>query len=415
MCLCGLPRRMAKLHGRSKTKMGIEELSYVLITPYTILKSRTGGVMARLLSRTDLDLVGAQMLAPTMEFSERYAEAIEKTVNERGEPKAAKLFKDYVLTNFSPINGINKRILMLLFKGENACGKLFSIVGHIDPKKKSYESITGETVRDTYSDLVLDDNGEVRYFEPAVLAPPDRKYALEKLKMLAEFAGSQSNLIENVKYADSGKIERTLAIIKPDNWRFPSSKPGNIIDMFSKTGLRIIGCKIYQMSVSDALKFYSSVKDVLREKLSPYIGEKAGEILEAELSVKFNDEQKSRLTEAVGIAYADEQFSQIVEFMSGMRPENCPCDQLEKPGLVKCMVLVYEGKNAVHRIRDVLGPTDPTKAPGGTIRRDFGQDVMMNTAHASDSVESAKREMEIVKIHENTLSSVIKEYLAEAK
>ncbi|MDR0324449.1 MAG: nucleoside-diphosphate kinase, partial [Treponema sp.] len=43
--------------------------SYVLVTPYTIAKSRTGGVLSRLLSRTDLALVGAQMFAPDKDFS----------------------------------------------------------------------------------------------------------------------------------------------------------------------------------------------------------------------------------------------------------------------------------------------------------------------------------------------------------
>ena len=49
------------------------ELSFVLITPYSLMKSRTGGIIARLLSRTDLDLVGAQMLTPSKEFAETYA------------------------------------------------------------------------------------------------------------------------------------------------------------------------------------------------------------------------------------------------------------------------------------------------------------------------------------------------------
>ena len=43
-------------------------LSYVVITPYTILKSRTGGVIARLLSRLELELIGAQMLHPDEEL-----------------------------------------------------------------------------------------------------------------------------------------------------------------------------------------------------------------------------------------------------------------------------------------------------------------------------------------------------------
>jgi nucleoside diphosphate kinase len=75
------------------------------------------------------------------------------------------------------------------------------------------------------------------------------------------------------------------------------------------------------------------------------------------------------------------------------------------------MILVYEGENAIKKIRDVLGPTDPLKAPGGTVRREFGSNVMVNTAHASDSTESYEREKEIVKIEENSLIPIIAEYL----
>ncbi len=48
----------------------------------------------------------------------------------------------------------------------------------------------------------------------------------------------------------------------------------------------------------------------------------------------------------------------------------------------------------------MLGPTDPTKAPWGTVRAEFGSDVMVNTAHASDSVENAQREMKIIGMNE---------------
>ena len=49
------------------------EVSYIIITPYSLLKSRTGGIIARLMSRTDLEFIGAQMLAFTPEMAERYA------------------------------------------------------------------------------------------------------------------------------------------------------------------------------------------------------------------------------------------------------------------------------------------------------------------------------------------------------
>jgi len=63
----------------------------------------------------------------------------------------------------------------------------------------------------------------------------------------------------------------------------------------------------------------------------------------------------------------------------------------------------------VGKIRDVLGPTDPSKAPPGSIRREFGQTIMINAAHASDSEENAKREMSIVNVGENTFRQIIEQ------
>ena len=55
-------------------------------------------------------------------------------------------------------------------------------------------------------------------------------------------------------------------------------------------------------------------------------------------------------------------------------------------------------------------PTDPSKAPPGSIRREFGQNIMVNAAHASDSEESARRELGIVKVGENNFLQVIDEF-----
>ena len=51
------------------------------------------------------------------------------------------------------------------------------------------------------------------------------------------------------------------------------------------------------------------------------------------------------------------------------------------------------GENAVERVRDILGPTDSKKAAKGTLRGDFGVDVMVNLVHASDSPENAQIEL----------------------
>ena len=65
---------------------------------------------------------------------------------------------------------------------------------------------------------------------------------------------------------------------------------------------------------------------------------------------------------------------------------------------------------APHKILDVLGPTDPAKAPPGSIRKEFGQTIMINAAHASDSVENAKREMAIVRVEENNFKALIENF-----
>ncbi len=57
------------------------------------------------------------------------------------------------------------------------------------------------------------------------------------------------------------------------------------------------------------------------------------------------------------------------------------------------IALALEGDNAVARMRDLLGPTDSKKAAKGTIRGDFGVDVMVNVCHASDSPETAAVEL----------------------
>ncbi|MGO9003307.1 MAG: nucleoside-diphosphate kinase, partial [Limisphaerales bacterium] len=56
-----------------------------------------------------------------------------------------------------------------------------------------------------------------------------------------------------------------------------------------------------------------------------------------------------------------------------------------------------------------LGPTDPSKAPPGSIRREFGSTIMVNAAHASDSPENARREMNIVNVGENNFRQIIEE------
>ena len=142
-----------------------EELSYVIINPYTIYKSRTGGVLARLLTRTSLDLVGAQMFAPSQALIDEYARNI-VTEADPQDRKIQELIRDYVKENLAPdpVTGMRERVMMLLFRGENAVRRIRETVGTF---KKNCRG--GETIRDTYGDIVHHREGSVRYFEPAVL------------------------------------------------------------------------------------------------------------------------------------------------------------------------------------------------------------------------------------------------------
>ncbi|MCL1959756.1 MAG: nucleoside-diphosphate kinase [Spirochaetes bacterium] len=384
-------------------------LSYVLVTPYTIAKSRTGGVLSRLLSRTDLSLVGAQMFAPDEKFAVDYSDSLRS----RAPQNQLMLLADYAKNNLRPSGGRPHRTLLLLFQGENPCEQLLNACGHIYTQHVEMDAFSGETIRDTYSDLIFspDNPQEVRYFEPAVFTPRSQEEANNDLRFIAKFLEGRKNIVENIIYPDPSVIERTLVIIKPDNWKYNSSRPGTIIDMFSRTGLRIIGIKVHRFSLSQALEFYGSVEGVLKDKLAQNFGGKALEILEKEFAFKLSPKLADAIKTDFGIECAKNQFYQIVEFMSGFHPADSKDVDSSKPGDVKCMILVYEGINAVSKIRDVLGPTDPLKAPDGTVRREFGSNVMVNTAHASDSVESYEKEKNIVKINENTIVSIITENL----
>ncbi len=58
------------------------------------------------------------------------------------------------------------------------------------------------------------------------------------------------------------------------------------------------------------------------------------------------------------------------------------------------IAMVLEGENAITRIRELIGPTNSQAAAPGTIRGDFGENMMVNVCHASDSAESAATEIQ---------------------
>jgi nucleoside diphosphate kinase len=385
------------------------EIAFVVVTPYTISKSRTGAVMARLLGRLSAELIATQMFAVTNEMAERYAATIRPGTTPEDE-RHRRMIREYIAEAFSPMQeGQRRRTLLLVFRGENACQEVADVVGRIH-----LSSASGETIRDTYGDLVYKQDGSVRYFEPAVLTSDCREHVRADLQVWMDAAATQPALLDRVcAYENAATVEQTLVLIKPDSWRQRSSRPGAIVDMFSRTGLRIIAMKLCRMSVRQGLQFYDPVREVLRAKLAPGTGTRARQILEKELGLALPSNIDQELARDVGIPYAENQFERIVEFMTGTAPSQCRPEELDTDGKVKSLALVYEGENAVRKIRDVLGPTDPTKAPGGTVRSEFGSNIMVNTAHASDSAENARREMGILQLREGNFLPIVKKALAE--
>ena len=383
-----------------------QELAYVIITPYSLHKSRTGGILARLITRTGLDLVGARMFAPSEELVKEYSHAI-VSANDPQDRRIQELIRDYILQNLSPDpkSGKRRRVMMLLFKGEDAVRKTRAVIGNISAHRRG-----GETIRDTYGDLILDEHDNVRYFEPAVLAAPNADEAKMKAKLWARYSDKDGGTVDNTIVYQSGEVpQRTLVLIKPDNFRFPTGRPGNVIDFFSRTGLYIVGIKVHRMSVAQAMDFYGPVKEILRTRLTDVVAAKAKTSLEKEFGFQIGSSESKQLGQILGPLYGEDQFNNIVRFMSGRTPPECDENMLRQPGTEKCIAIVYEGIEAVRKIRDVLGPTDPSKAPPGSIRREFGSSIMVNAAHASDSEDNAKREIGIVNVGENTFKRVIEE------
>jgi nucleoside diphosphate kinase len=388
-----------------------QQLAYVIITPYSLHKSRTGGILSRLITRTGCELVAARMFAPSAELVKKYAEET-ISANDPQDRQIQQHIYDYILRNLSPDpkTGRRRRVMMLLFQGDDAVRKTRSVVGNIDPDRRS-----GESIRDTYGDLIVDENDQLRYFEPAVLAAPTPDEAETKLKLWAQYSDTDGGILQDViAYQPGEQGQRTLVLIKPENFRFPTGRPGNMIDFFSRTGLFIVAVKVHRMSVAQALEFYGPVRETLRTKLKDVVAARAKAAIEKELGFKVGREQEQQLGTILGPLFGDNQFENIVRFMSGRAPSECPPGEENKPGSEKCIALVYEGVGAVGKIRDVLGPTDPSKAPPGSIRREFGQTIMVNAAHASDSEENSKREIGIVNVGENTFRQTIEKFYGKA-
>ena len=127
-------------------------------------------------------------------------------------------------------------------------------------------------------------------------------------------------------------MEKTLIILKPDC--VARRKVGAVIDRFEQAGFDILASKVLHLDSKLLREHYSHLAEM------PF-------------------------------------FPEIENFMSS-RP---------------VIILILGGKGVIARVRNLVGPTDSSIAPAGTIRGDWGSDKMLNLVHASDSEESAKAEI----------------------
>jgi nucleoside diphosphate kinase len=331
-----------------------DQISYAFITPSALRKGRAGGVLARLISRSGLELFTGRIFAPSAKTLGDLAATLS------GQDRTAAYLKALPAGAHS---------LVLVLKGEDAAAKVASIVGN-DASMRG----RGETIRDTYGDLIEspEEGGKTVYFEPGVIAPSNAAEAAAGLKLLAAASDAEGGILDAAA-TFSGSTEKTLVLIKPDNFAFPSTRPGGVIDLFARTGLALVGFKPFHMSVAQGEEFYGPVLDFLVAKLPD------------------------------GRA----QWESIVAFMAGKRPSECSPEEKSAPGSQPCVALIYQGPEAVAKIRGALGPTNPSQAPHGTIRKEFGTTIMINGAHASDSVENVARETGIIRLEENDFKTKV--------
>ncbi|OGV61567.1 MAG: hypothetical protein A2498_11805 [Lentisphaerae bacterium RIFOXYC12_FULL_60_16] len=382
-------------------------LAYVLINPYTIAKSRTGGVIARYIGRTELNLVAARMFGPSLDLVKEYADAIRNAEPDNREKDG--IIAHYVETHYAPdaATGRPRRVMMLLFEGENAVEKVWNVTG-----PAFMQSGSGGTIRDTYGDYVQDARGAVTYFEPAVLVAPNSRRAEVVLKLWARYSERDGGIIQSgVDVPQGANCEKTLVLLKPDNFRIPSARAGNIIDILSMSNLRIVGIKKFRMTVAQAEKFYGPVQESLRKRFLGGSGAKRiASALGKDFGFEVPEESVQGLCEPLAPLFARQQFDSIVKFMTGYVPSECVASEKTWLGREECLALVYEGVGAVRKIRDILGPTDPTQAKPGSVRREFGSNIMVNAAHASDSSENARREMDIVDVMSDSIRPLVEKH-----
>lgn len=391
-----------------------EQLAYTLITPYSLFKSRTGGIIGRLLAHARLEFVAARMHV----FSDAFIDAYQKVICPPDiETKIGQAWHRYIDQSLRQNNpwGFLPRCMLLLFRGPDAVRHLKEeVIGSFT------EEPTGDTIRGTYGDFIRAEDGTIHYFEPAVITCPEPDLNDAHLKLFADYAELDGGILTGRIDYGQPNVQVSLVLLKPDNFERRSRRPGNIIDTFSLTGLRIVAARLFHMTVAQGEQFYGPLRQIFVRKLKGNVTQEAYRRLHDAFEFRFDMADAEALAARLAERNATSEFNRIVEYMTGVNPQDVEPDQKHAAGKTKCLALLYEGPDAIEKIRKVLGATDPTTAEPGTVRSDFGRDLMRNGAHASDSPENALRERRIIGLADEgaagcDVADVIREYLGRRK
>jgi nucleoside-diphosphate kinase len=149
-------------------------------------------------------------------------------------------------------------------------------------------------------------------------------------------------------------VQQCLVLIKPDG--LVKSLTGNIISSLSETKLKIVGSKVVKVSKELAEEHYSELKQSLVRRF-----------------------QEPKATEV---------FESVLKYIKGEYHTD------------RVVALVYEGEEAIEKIRKVAGKTNPEEADFTTIRGKYGRinsktGVFENVVHVSDSEKEAQREIQL--------------------
>ncbi|MDV5121565.1 MAG: nucleoside-diphosphate kinase [Candidatus Scalindua sp.] len=372
-----------------------KELTYALITPYSLLKSRTGGIISRLLSLSDLELVGARMYTPSDKFLDEYIKTIETQKMKTAWKNAMIDYVNNMLRKNNKLSMAN-RAMLLLFEGKNAVDVLHNnVIG------SASDPLRGNTIRGTYGDSIRSSDGKVEYFEPAVLTSADKAANINQLKLFAKYSLSDGGILEKaVKFPKNKKPETSLIILKPFEKHDP--RTGNIIDMISRTGFYMVGVKLLDLSTKQAEEFYGPVKDFFNSSFDDKFKPKLVENLRASLdqkdfSFELTDEIMNKMADQMKKPTVEGEFGNILQYMTGRTPSAFAETKKTIDGKQTiCIAILYQGINTIKTIRELLGATDPKKAKYSSIRRFYGLDILRNAVHASDSPASVIRERKII-------------------